>query len=56
MRKEIKRMLMEKRSPLRIVEGLKQFGLNVSESSVNFILKQEYSIEEKIYTLISSSR
>ena len=54
MRQELRRMLENNQSAENIVDMLRGFGMNVSQRSISFILKQECSIEEKIFSAISS--
>tara|TARA_B100000700_G_scaffold230615_1_gene255068 strand:+ start:33968 stop:34138 length:171 start_codon:yes stop_codon:yes gene_type:complete len=52
MRKQLKEVLIDKPTCIKIENVFKEFGFSVQKKTVNFILNQKSSIEEKIYNLI----
>lgn len=56
MRQELRKMLNENKTADNILSVLEGFGLTVSLQSIKFILKQDCSVDEKIFSIISSFR
>lgn len=52
MRKELKKVLIDNPTSSKVENFFKSFNLKIRRESINFILKQKTSIEEKIYNLI----
>lgn len=56
MRQELRKMLDENQTADNILSMLKDFGLTASLRSIKFILKQDCSVDEKVFSIISSFR